>query len=361
MSSPKKILVCPLDWGIGHASRCVPLIHLLFEKGVEVLPVATGRSAAFLASEFPGIEIIDIDGYNIHYPKSGSMAISMLRQAPGLMQAIKREHRKLEQIVGIYQADAVISDNRFGMWSQYVPSVYITHQIMIKTPGKIFPAEKIIRKMHRKYISNYNECWIPDIEDENNLSGDLAHLYDAPIPSYFIGPQSRFSNSADSGHEKKYDIMVIISGPEPQRTIFEEIVLSQLRESSMKALVLLGKPEMGMEVREEGNSTIYSHMNSEEMRQSILSSGIVICRPGYSTIMDLSVLGKPAIFVPTPGQTEQEYLADYHQQKHHFYSVSQKDFNLKRILQAARNYPGLSIKSDNSILSSRIDQLLSHL
>lgn len=361
MHSPKRILLCPLDWGIGHASRCVPLIKLLLEKGVEVLPVATGRAAAFLTSEFPGIEVTDIGGYNIRYPKSGSMTMSMLRQAPSLMRAINKEHRELEQMVGLYKADAVISDNRFGMWSQYIPSIYITHQVMIKAPAKIFPAEKILRSLHEKYISHYNECWIPDTAEDDNLSGDLAHQYETPIPSYFIGPQSRFSGTDISGREKKYDIIVIISGPEPQRSIFEEMILSQLEGSSIKAMVLLGKPELGTEVEVKGNTSIYPHMETEDMKQAILSSGIVICRPGYSSIMDLAVLGKPAIFVPTPGQTEQEYLAEYHRNKRQYYSVPQKDFDLSRLLQAARNYPGLSIKNDQSVLSSRIDQLISLL
>lgn len=361
MSIPKRIFVCPLDWGIGHASRCVPLIKLLTDRGAEVLPIATGRAASFLKSEFPGIEVLDIGGYNIRYPKSGNMAMSMLRQAPSLMWAIRKEHQELKKLIKKYKADAVISDNRFGMWSDDIPSIYITHQVMVKAAKTFLSTEKMLYTFHQKYIRQYSECWIPDVEGEQNLSGDLAHLHQAKVPAYFIGPQSRFSLSAKSHHEKKYDLMVIISGPEPQRSIFEKKVLIQLRETEYKALVVLGKPELSKGLDQRDNIDVYNHLDSDAMQEGMLSSTLVICRPGYSSIMDLAVLGQRAAFVPTPGQTEQEYLAQYHMDKRHYYSVSQKDFDLSKLLSASRNYTGISIEADNSILLSRIDKLLDRL
>jgi UDP-N-acetylglucosamine:LPS N-acetylglucosamine transferase len=155
--------------------------------------------------------------------------------------------------------------------------------------------------------------------------------------------------------------MAIISGPEPQRSIFEKMLVSQLKESGLKAILALGKPELGKEVITQGNIDIYPHMNTEEMQQAILSSKLIIGRPGYSSIMDLAVLGKPAILVPTPGQTEQEYLADYHMSKRHFYSVSQHEFDLTRLLRLARNYPGINIKADQAVLNERIEQLIRRL
>lgn len=155
--------------------------------------------------------------------------------------------------------------------------------------------------------------------------------------------------------------MVIISGPEPQRSIFEKKVLIQLRETEYKALVVLGKPELSKGLDQRDNIDVYNHLDSDAMQEGMLSSTLVICRPGYSSIMDLAVLGQRAAFVPTPGQTEQEYLAQYHMDKRHYYSVSQKDFDLSKLLSASRNYTGISIEADNSILLSRIDKLLDRL
>jgi UDP:flavonoid glycosyltransferase YjiC (YdhE family) len=331
------------------------------DYGFEVLPVASGRAAAFLQSELNEAEIINIEGHNIQYPDDGNMRLSMLKQAPSLLRSIAREHRQLEHAVGKYKVQAVLSDNRFGMWSKQVPSIYMTHQVMIKAPGKIIPAERILHLMHSRYMRHFDECWIPDFKGDGGLAGDLSHKWNTPVPSYFIGPQSRFDHDALPGQKIKYEIMAIISGPEPQRSIFEKMLVSQLKESGLKAILALGKPELGKEVITQGNIDIYPHMNTEEMQQAILSSKLIIGRPGYSSIMDLAVLGKPAILVPTPGQTEQEYLADYHMSKRHFYSVSQHEFDLTRLLRLARNYPGINIKADQAVLNERIEQLIRRL
>lgn len=359
MKNRKNILVCPLDWGIGHASRCVPIIKLLSERGLNVILGASGRPAAFLRSEFPMLEFIPVEGYNIRYPIHGSMAIQMMKQFPSLQKSIKKEHKLLDTLIDKYEINAVLSDNRFGMWSEKVHSIYMTHQVMIKAPQYLSFTESILYAMHRRYISKYDECWIPDIEENNGLSGDLAHKKKAGIPSYFIGPQSRFKESASTVHEKKYELMFIISGPEPQRSVFENMVLEQLSRSKHTALVVLGKPELKEPSRLEGNIEIHAHMNTEEMQRAMLSSDLIVCRPGYTSIMDLSALGRPAAFVSTPGQTEQQYLTLFHLHQGHYYSVSQKDFNITGLIAASKDYRGIKLSADNSILHDRIDQLFS--
>jgi len=162
------------------------------------------------------------------------------------------------------------------------------------------------------------------------------------------------------GYEKKYEVMAIVSGPEPQRSLFEELQLAQLIDLGKPCLLVQGKPEES-EHRSEGNVEIYSHLKSRELRDAILASGMIICRPGYSSIMDLSVLGKQAIFVPTPGQTEQEYLAAYHKQKHHYYSIPQDQFVLNKSIQAARNYSGIKLDYSKDIMDAKVDELLSRL
>jgi len=354
----KNILVCPLDWGIGHASRCVPIIRTLRDKGAHVIMGSGGRTAAFLKFEFPELEHIPFPGYSISYPKNGSMAIHMLWNSPYLLRAISEEHRMLDSVISTYDIDAVISDNSFGLWSERVPCVYMTHQVMIKAPKAFSFLEPALYRFHRKIIQHYSECWIPDLAGPDKLSGDLGHKKETGIPTYFIGAQSRFDPSRGKGMEKRYEIMAIISGPEPQRSIFEKILLSQLRETNMKAIVVLGKPEIHSQQRTDGNIEIFAHMDTLDMQKALLSSDLIISRPGYSSIMDLAVLGKKAVFVPTPGQTEQEYLADYHMKKKHCYSVSQKAFDINSILETAEKYTGLRTEVNSEGLDERVEELL---
>ncbi len=360
MSRTKKILLAPLDWGIGHATRCVPLIRLLQQKGAEVILAGSGRAASFLESEFQDLQHIRVPAYNIRYPQSRQMAVHMIRQSPAILRTISKEHRILEALISQFEIDAVISDNRFGMWSDRVPSIYITHQIMIKAPSGWSFTEKMMHSLHNRYIRRFEECWIPDFA-EDGLSGDLAHKRSCPVPAYFIGPLSRFEFRSDPLPEKKYELMAIISGPEPQRSIFEEMILKQLKETSYKSLVLLGKPEseIGPEVFE--NIEVHAHMDTTQMQQAILSSRLIICRPGYSSLMDLSVLGSRAVFIPTPGQTEQEYLASYHLQKNHFYMQTQDEFDISNMLNLSENFQGIEVQNQYDNLNKRIDLLLSRL
>jgi uncharacterized protein (TIGR00661 family) len=360
MKKDKKILVAPLDWGIGHASRCAPVIGMLKQKGAHVIIGSSGRSAAFLKAEFPDTDHIDLPGFEISYPHHGSMSLRLLRRSPVILSATHREHRQLENLIEDLGIDAVISDNRFGLWSSKAYSIYITHQVSIKAPSGWSFTEGLLYMVHRRYIAHYNECWIPDLDEDDGLSGELAHKRKCPVPTSFIGPLSRFEPPEGSLPEKKYDVMAIVSGPEPQRSILEGLLLAQLKASDMRSMLVQGKPEE-TEHRNVGNVDIHSHLKSQELRNAILASGTIICRPGYSSIMDLSVLGKQAIFIPTPGQTEQEYLATFHKQKHHYYSISQDQFVLEKSLQAARNYSGIKLDHNTDLLDAKIDELLSRL
>jgi len=288
MNRPRNILVAPLDWGIGHATRCVPLINSLLRKDVNVIIASNGRAAAFLQAEFPLLEHLHIPGYGIHYPRRGGMVLQMLRHLPAIRRLIRREHQVLDSLIDVNSIDGIISDNRFGMWSDKVPSIYITHQLKVKAPPGWSFMEGILSGMHRRYIRHYDECWIPDIGEDGGLSGDLAHEDKCPVPSYYIGPQSRFSLPAGTSPDKKYDLMVIISGPEPQRSIFEEKILKQLKKNPYRSIVLLGKPEEFIRVQVSDNIEVHSHMPTEAMQEAMLSSGLIICRSGYSSIMDLS-------------------------------------------------------------------------
>lgn len=371
MLSHKRILISPLNWGLGHATRCIPIIRLLIKKNAEVIIAADGRPLELLKQEFPTVECTPLKSVVITYPEDGSMIWKMFFSIPKILFGIYREHQILKKMIAEKKIDIVISDNRFGLWNKKIKSIFITHQLMIKAPF----AEKLLHKINLFFINKYDECWIPDVEGPSNLSGDLAHQYPLPSTAFFVGSLSRFNKTENiTFPHTVYDIMAIISGPEPQRSIFESLVVEQLQQSKLKALVVCGKteteqptyanrvPSIALAVEQasvgktetKGNIKMVSHLKSDEMQEAIMRSGIIISRSGYSTIMDLARLGKKAVFVPTPGQTEQEYLAERLMQQKIAYSQQQSELDLQKALKEMENYTGFEGIENNNLLEKRI-------
>lgn len=356
MAEKKRILVCPLDWGLGHATRCVPVIHELLAQGAEVIIAADGRPLKLLQQEFPGLEALVFKGYDIEYPSGDGMVVKMALSAPRILKRIADEGKELEGIIKKHRIDAVISDNRYGLCTSQVPSVFIIHQLMIKSPF----GEAILNKITKNYIKKYSECWVPDNEGEHSLSGDLANKFPIPDNTKFVGPLSRFKSSDSAPVEKKYDLLVLISGPEPQRSKFEEIVIKQLEKLEGSFCIVAGKPGEN-KPEPTGSIEYYGHLDTPELQKKIMQADIVLSRPGYSTIMDLAVLGSKAIFVPTPGQTEQEYLGERYMKMGQHYSVRQKELNLKLALEEAKKYSGFSRVGENVELRKVVQEFLSKL
>ncbi|MBI9038360.1 MAG: hypothetical protein JEY97_09525 [Bacteroidales bacterium] len=360
MKLKKNILICPLNWGLGHATRCVPLINELISQNANVIITADGRPFDFLKDSFPHLEFINFRGYNIRYPKTGKMSLKLLTLLPKLFYRIVLEHFEVKRIINDYNIDLLISDNRFGLWNKNIPCIFITHQIMIKTPKYLHFFEGFLFRISNFIIKKYNKCWIPDFEGSENLSGDLSHKYPIPSNSEFIGPLSRFTLSGNKQEviEYKYDVLAIISGPEPQRTILENILLSQLKSSDQKAIVVRGITDFMEHNELRKNCDIFTHLPTEKLKEYILQSKIIICRPGYSSIMDISALGKNAIFIPTPGQTEQEYLAEYLFKKKYFFFSKQIDFNLKDALEKSKDFRGLQLSNKPENIQKTIQKFL---
>ncbi len=364
----KRVLVCPMDWGLGHAARCVPIIRKLIEKNAEVIIAADNQPIAFLKKEFPELKFLRFPSYRITYPSNGSMVFRMLLSIPKILRGIKQEHALLEQIIKENNIDIVISDNRYGLWNDKVYTVFITHQILIKCPAWMKMFEPVLAGITRKLISRYNECWIPDLEGDENLSGDLSHKYSLPQNAHYIGLLSRFDSKVKSSkNDEKIDVLIILSGPEPQRTKLEEKLLSglQLPEFNLnKYNVVLVRgiyesTDNSQFSNLQSQICIYSHLETEKLHQFIDNSELILCRSGYSGIMDLAVMGKKAVFIPTPGQTEQEYLAEYLFRKKLFYYMKQNDFDLSKAIKASEDYNGIQIRNDESKLDERIEKVLS--
>lgn len=336
----KSILVCPLDWGLGHATRCIPIIIELIKQNFNVVIGASDRSADLLRTEFPDLTIIPISGYSITYPTQGSMLFAMLKKFPGLLRRIAAERREVIKMVKDHDLHGIISDNRFGLGIAGLPTVYITHQLRIATPSRFKYFEPVLKYLHRLVMNSFTEIWIPDYSGDDNLSGNLSHHQKLPSHTHYIGPLSRFDNIENVSKESQIDILVIISGPEPQRTVFEWMILRQLDGRVEKVMIVRGTPESNRRVSVSENITVVDHLPAAELNKAICKAKIIVARSGYSTIMDLSKLGKQAIFIPTPGQTEQVYLAELMKGRKTCYSEPQVGFDLERSLSMINEYSG---------------------
>ncbi len=323
----KNILIAPLDWGLGHATRCIPIINTLLADGHNVTIAASGASLSLLKKEFPQLHFVEIKGYNIQYSRSKiGFLIMMLWQLPKIGIRIIKEHVWLKKWVSNHPVDFIISDNRLGLYHRSIPSYYITHQLNIKAGNKIF--DWIARKIHYHFINKYYRCWIPDVANvHTNIAGELSHPKKFPrTPISYIGPLSRFERM---NTPIVYNLLVLISGPEPQRTIFETLVLNQIKAYKGSVLIVRGLPNSEEpEILLTPTIKMAPHLSAKALNTAICQSEIIISRSGYTTIMDLLRLQKNALLIPTPGQTEQEYLAQYLMRKKYFYTVTQSDFCL---------------------------------
>lgn len=328
----KNILICPLNWGLGHATRCVPIIKDLTNQGNKVIIAADEGPLAFLQKEFPDHEFIKFPGFSPKYSRSNTQVFRMMRAFPGALRDFRRDHKTVESIVKNYNIDTIISDNRFGCWSKQAHSVFMTHQLHIQVPKVWKWATPIINLFNNSYIKKYDEVWVPDVEDEPSLGGKLSHPALNGVNTKYIGHLSRFSSDNQSFTEKTNKFLVILSGPEPQRTMFENIVLKQARETKDNILILRAKPDSSELLRDvPDNVSMFNHVDDDMFVKLVNSAEIIICRGGYSSLMDLKALGRTAFLVPTPGQTEQEYLARHLSKKQGWDWCRQGNFRLDKI------------------------------
>ena len=309
-----KILICPLNWGLGHATRCVPVVRQLLADGHEPVLVSDGYPLEFLRQEFPTLRFIEYPSYPVFYAAGKSQVGAMLFILPNILKGILNEHTWLRNLLQTEQFDQVISDNRFGMWNKQVHSIYITHQLMVKMPFYLKFLEPLVHRIHKAFINRYDECWIPDVEGKIGLSGDLSHKYPLPLHAAFIGPLSRFREMENTQPDARFKVVAVISGVEPQRTIFEKSLIDRFKNADYSTLIVAGLPQSEKIVEQINSITLISHLHDQELASVLLGATKIISRSGYSTIMDLKALNclYKAEFIPTPGQTEQEYLKLIH-------------------------------------------------
>ncbi|MDR2928566.1 MAG: hypothetical protein LBV41_10300 [Cytophagaceae bacterium] len=317
MDARRVILICPLYWGLGHASRDIPVIRRLLKHNYRVIVAGEQPVLDLVSAEFPCIETELLQGKHILYSKGNSQTLQLLRQLPSALLWVYREKKLTAELVKKYNPVCIISDNRYGVRHPKVKSVIITHQLMLKLPRLRKWFEKPVNSLIKRLVSQFDLCWIPDNLPPYSLAGDLAHKYPLPANARFTGALSRFMDAYPSCFSsEKYDVLVIISGPEPQRTLLQTMLIEKLSSENVKCLMVAGTLKEQDVPPSPSNIKIVPHLESSALAGYIANTPIVISRSGYTTIMDLWFLQKSAVLIPTPGQTEQEYLA---KRSHLFY------------------------------------------
>ena len=311
-----KILIAPLNWGLGHATRCIPLVRKYLELGDEVVLAGDGDSLLLLQRHFPQLRVIHLPSLELRYTANDQQRGFYLRAIPALLRFTIADHYYLRQQLAIEHFDLIISDNRFGLFTRQTRCVYITHQLYVRLPRRLRIFQPLARAVHACVFKRYHEVWVPDYANmEESLAGELCHggRFDTNVK--YIGPLSRFSSSAGAPKElrrnSEYKVVAILSGLEPQRSIFERAILERYANSSEKVLLVRGKVAEAQTMISRNNITIVASLSDHALLEAMKQSTTIIARSGYSTIMDLAVLGllHKAELYPTPGQSEQEYLA----------------------------------------------------
>lgn len=305
----KNVLVTPLDWGLGHATRCIPIIKALIINGYNVTVAASGKSIQLFQAEFPAITIVEIPGYSVQYAKNGfTLPFKLMLQVPKILRVIRHENELLKKLVKQYQIHWVISDNRFGMYHTQVPCIFITHQLTIMAPFKWL--RSLLQSINYRYIQKFNECWVPDMGLNGGIAGILSHPNQLPsVPVSYIGLLCRFNLTLPQQQNYQYDYCFLLSGPEPQRSLLQAMIIEQTQNIHAQIIILLGQPEL-TDAEITSKHRILNHASQNDLQQIIQSSRFVIARSGYTSVMELLCLQKKCLFIPTPGQTEQVYLAE---------------------------------------------------
>ncbi len=357
-----RILVAPLDWGLGHATRCVPIITALLERGAVPVIAADGGPLALLRQEFPTLEHVRLPGLTIRYAKGGSQLWRMALQFPAMVRQVQAEQRAFERLRRSLRVDAVISDQRFGVRAHDLPSILVTHQVFPFTPI----AQNALRKLNLRHIARFDRCWVIDLPEAPGLAGDLSHG-DLPKNARYIGALSRMRRdtaTAGSATSRVEDtgplkVVAVISGPEPQRTLLERELLAQLQRIDGNHLLVRGVPQLAHETGEEhiGNVRVLPHASASLLAQLLQGAKLVVSRSGYTTLMDLASLGLSGLVVPTPGQEEQEYLGRLHGATGRFQVQRQGSIDIAQALDHRLPQPNGTNLGSQHLLYEALDEL----
>ena len=339
----KAVCISPLDWGLGHATRCISLIHALESLDYKVYIATEGKHEAILREAFPNAVFLHIKGYRIWYTRARALLIpAIIVQIPKIIKAVINEYFWLKRTAKQYSFDLIISDNRFGFFHKEIASVFITHQLELQTPFAW--STRLNQIITYAFINKYAACWVADMLPPNNLSGVLANPKQVPNTRlWYMHCLSRLIEEQEVAegialNAKTNLFLGIVSGPEPQRTLLENILWEEGNALDEKFVLIAGLPDNNGYHKKTERGTLYHHLNGAALKNQIHQAEFIICRGGYTTLMELIPFQKKLIFIPTPGQTEQEYLGKYWEHKKWAICFSQSEFNLKDAINKAREF-----------------------
>ncbi len=346
----KSVLLTPQHWGLGHVTRSIPIIRYFVSEGWRVLLGSSGPGAVLLRKEFPELQVFELPDYNIQYP-SRNMYWNMAYQLVKMHSAIMKEHFAIRKICKNEKIDLIISDARLGAAQSFITSIIITHHLHFPLKFKFF--EWCADTWMRFFYMSFDQIWIPDFKGDNNLAGAISHQFKSNKHQY-LGAISRFQKF---DLEKVYDYCFMLSGPEPQRSILEQIILSQINDLNFNKSILVRGTQTGPSIPSIKNLEVIDFATSDQLNKIMCSSDLIICRSGYTTLLDLSVIRRKALLIPTPGQPEQEYLGQELMKKKIFFNTDQDELNLKLQIPLAKEMPGYM----NLPISENLHETLSRL
>lgn len=335
---PFTVLVAPLDWGLGHTTRSIPVIRALLQHQCRVMIAGTPLQELVFREEFGPLPFLPLPGYRITYGRSAlSTTWKITKKIPSMIRAIRREHGWLKHMVPEHGIQAVFSDNRYGLWHPQIPSVLVSHQLQVKTPYGA-ASDRALQQLLYRYVNRFTECWVPDYAENPGLAGMLSHPARMPrCPTRYVGPLTRFRAGNESHSSDR--ILILLSGPEPQRSILEDSIINDLAAGSFRATVVRGLPGHATQIPSTPSLRFINYLSAGELEKEIREAAWVVGRCGYSTVMDLMCLQKKSILIPTPGQTEQEYLARHLASHHYAFCPEQQHFSLGPALEKAASFP----------------------
>ncbi|MDX1908974.1 MAG: glycosyltransferase [Bacteroidia bacterium] len=319
----------------------MPLIHTLRRAGMEVVLAGSGDSLQLLRQTFPELPGHELPAYAVRYARGRAQVTAVVGQLPRLAGVIREEHARVAALVKQERIDIIISDNRYGVWVSGVPSVFIGHQLAPVLPGMYRPLRGGLIRLHQRMLRHFARIWVPDMAG-NPLTGILTADFPADARLKWTGPMSRFEGESWYADHSAPEILAVISGPEPQRTLLEDKLLDEAHHTGRDMWIIQGKPGPYQDTLRDGVRMI-SHLSTSELGGLMLGAGLVISRSGYSSLMDYTALGLSRVaLIPTPGQPEQEYLGYRLHAQGVAYCVDQDAFSLEKAISESVFYQGFS-------------------
>lgn len=343
------VLVCPMEWGLGHTVRLVPVIEQALSLGWQVILGADGMALDFLRDRFPALPWVRIPFYPVRYAATRRFFLTLLSQLPGIIRAVRHNRNQLKALVTEKKIDLVITDHRYGMTHPDIPTVFITNQLWLKAPKGLSWGEPLVYSIHKRILRKFTQIWIADFAEAPGLTGKLTHPRKLPKQAHYVDPISRLGTiePKDPGWGP-VDQLAIISGPEPQRTLLEREVSGLFKTLPGRSVILKGKPSSGHLIEKPSSSTVpkasseiieCAHAPDETIAWLLKNARTIVCRPGNSSLSDLLTLGRTALLVPTPGQTEQEYVAQSLTERGYFLSCQQGKLTQRKMDELMKFQP----------------------